>query len=99
MPFGAILPEGRQLPGWKVRKRSIRPNLAVRVGIASAHHLAAIFEDLHVANPGNLPERGVLLDPAIHDSAHFLEAHSRHGEIVPGRKTHHAADSLLRLSN
>jgi hypothetical protein len=71
----------------------------VRVGITRPHHLATIFENLHVTNPGNLPKRGVLLDPTIHDPAQFLEAHSWNGQIVTRRKTHHAADALLCLSN
>src|SRR6266403_589936 len=90
-----ILPERRQLPSGKVWQRSIRPNLAVRMRIARAHHLAAIFENLHVIDPRNFAERDILLDPGIHDSAQLREAHSWNGEIVPRRKTHHAADSLL----
>src|SRR5260370_41205168 len=67
--------------------------------IARAQHYAGILENLHVTNPGNLSERGVLLDPAVHDSAQFLRVHSRNCEIVARRKTHHAADSLLCLSH
>src|SRR5258706_390890 len=95
MFLSAIIPERRQLSTRKVWQRSIRPNLAVRMRIARAHHLAAIFENLHVIDPRNLPKRDILLDPGIHDSAQLREAHSRNCEIVPRRKTHHAADSLL----
>src|SRR5204863_8829779 len=52
-----------------------------------------------MTNPGNLPECGVLLDPAIHDPPQFLRAHSGNCEIVTRRKTHHAADSLLTVSH
>jgi hypothetical protein len=38
-----------------------------------------------------------LLHPAVYDSAQFPRAHARDGEIVPRRKTHHAADSALGL--
>src|SRR5438128_12004293 len=95
---GVVFLEGRQLPRGEVWQRSIRPNLAVRVWIARAHHLAAILENLHVVNPGNLPKCAVLLDPSIHDSAQFLDAHLRHGEIVSRRKTHHPANPLLCFS-
>src|SRR6266571_6273360 len=61
--------------------------------------LGAILENLHMANPGNLPECGILLDPSVHDSAQFPRAHSRNTQIVPRRKTHHAADSALGLSD
>src|SRR5260370_2971497 len=67
--------------------------------IARAHHYAAILENLHVTNPGNLSERGVLLDPAVHDSAQFLRVHSRNREIGARRKTQLPADSLLCLSH
>src|ERR1700746_1251658 len=66
--------------------------------ITRTHHLPTILENLHVANPWNSSERGVLLDPGIHDSAQFREAHSWNGKIMPRRKTQHAADSPLRLS-
>src|SRR2546421_10655391 len=99
MFFGAILPERRQLPTGKVWQRSIRPNLAVRMRIARAHHLAAVLEDLHVINPWNFPKRAVLFDPAVHDGAQFRDAHSRNSEIMARRKTHHAADSLLHSPN
>ena len=52
-----------------------------------------------MANPRNLPECGVLLDPPVHDSGQFLQAHSRNSEIVTRRKTHHPADSLLCRSH
>src|SRR5258708_24987580 len=51
---GTILAERHELAGRKIWQRSIRPDLAVRVRIAGAQQLAAIFENLHVINPGNL---------------------------------------------
>ena len=65
--------------------------------IARSHQLAAIFENLHMADPGNLAKRGILLGPAIHDGAQFLMTHSRNCQIVPRRKTHDAADSRFGL--
>src|SRR5229473_2142507 len=95
--FDLILTEGRQLPSGKIWQRSIRPNLAVWVRIAGAQQLATIFEDLYVVNPRDLCECGVLLGPAVNDSAQFRDTRPCNREIMPRRKTHHAANSLLGL--
>jgi hypothetical protein len=34
----------------------------MRVRVAAAHHLAAVFEDLHVADPGKRVERAKFLE-------------------------------------
>ncbi len=99
MFFSMIFLDRHQLSGRKIRQRSVRPDLTVRVRITRAQQLATIFENLHVVNPWNFSECGVLFAPAVNDSAQLRDGHSCNGEVVARRKTHHPADSLLRLSS
>ena len=71
------------------------PDLAMRMRIAGAHHLAAILEDLHVADVGQAAQVGVLRGPHVHHQREIRHAHARHGQIVPRRKAAHAADARL----
>ena len=73
------------------------PDLAVRMGIAGAHHGAAVLEDLDVIKLGLAAEFGVLLGPGIDDEADSGEFHARDGEAVVGMKTEDAASSALLL--
>ena len=73
-----------------------RPDLPVRVRIAGAHHRAAIFENLHVADPGIRRESRVLFNPGFDDMPNVRRVHARQREIVPRRKTDDAADAAFR---
>ena len=68
------------------------------MGIAGAHHGAAVFEDLHVVELGLAAELSVLLGPGIDDEADGGEFHARDGEAVVGMKAEDAAASALLLS-
>src|SRR5438105_4879687 len=79
----------------KIRERSVRPNLAMGMRVAGAHEFAAIFENLYVADPGNLRERGKLFGPSIDHAAQFAGVHSWNGEIVARGKAQDAAQSAV----
>src|SRR5262249_23054644 len=81
------------------RHRSVSPNLAMRMRIASAHDGAAILEDLYVAHPIDLLQLRELLAPHANHFADFLERHARNGEVMPRRKADDAADALLGVSH
>ena len=71
----------------------------MRVRVAGAHQFAAVFEDLHVADPGDLRKRSVLLDPSVNDAPQFLSVHSRNGEIVARSETQYSADAAVGLGD
>src|SRR5580765_585211 len=78
---------------------SCGPNLAMGMRIAGAHHGAAVFEDLHMLDPGARPQIVELIDPQIDHGPEFAQAHARDGEVVARRKTSDAADSALRTGD
>lgn len=69
----------------------VQPDLAVRVSIAAAHHCAVILEDVNGPDVGLRGELGEFVAPGIDDSSDLRDAHAREGQIVPRRKTDHAA--------
>ncbi len=87
MFFCAIAAKGFVFARRKVRQRSSCPDLAMRVRVAGAHQLAAVFENLDMANPGKVRERRKLIGPSVNHSPQFAKAHPRDGEIMPRRKT------------
>lgn len=95
MLFCAIGTKRFIFAGWKIRQRGVGPDLAMRVRVAGAHQFTAIFENLHVANPGNFCERRILLGPRVNYAAQFTNAHVRNGKIVPRRKAQDAADASI----
>ena len=76
-----------------VGQRVARPDLAVRVRIACAHHGAAVFEDLYVVDLGPRAEFQVLLHPRIHHLAQVGRLHVGDRQVVARRETDHAAES------
>jgi hypothetical protein len=72
-----------------------RPDLAVRVGIAAAHHGATVFEDLDIVDERVGAELGVLIDPRVDDSAHGGLIHFGEREVVARREADDAADAGL----
>src|ERR1051326_845463 len=76
-----------------------RPDLAMRMGIASPHHGAAVFEDLHIIDDRRLPHLLELLDPGVHYATQSRYFHARHGEIVARRETNHPADARFRFGD
>src|ERR1700758_2539316 len=83
----------------KIGQLGIRPNLAVRMRIAGAHNLTPVFENLHMANPGNGTEFAVLFRPDLNHAADFLHFHSRDGQVMAWRETNYATDSSLRATD
>jgi len=74
-------------PEWEGSEAKHSPKSGSAGGDCSRHHLAAIFENLHVVNQGICPSAEKLFDPAIHDSAQFQEAHSRTVRSCRGENT------------
>jgi hypothetical protein len=70
---------------------ALRPHLPVRVRVAGAHHLAAVLEQLHVADLGARAQLGRLLRPQVDHAAHRGLAQRREGQVVPRREADHAA--------
>src|SRR5207248_4496807 len=50
----------------KIWHGGVGPDLAVWVGVAGAHHGAAILENLHIVDGGERAQLGVLLGPEVH---------------------------------
>ncbi len=71
----------------------IRPDLAVRVRIACAHHLAAIFEDLNISHPGHRSELFILLAPGLDHLFDRRIVHTRNRQVMKRRKTQHSGDT------
>src|SRR5271165_336262 len=75
-----------QLFFWRFWNRCRRPNLAVGVGIAGAHHGAAILENLYVSDIFQVAEFAELFDPGAHYNFNSVDTHGGQCEIVPRRK-------------
>ncbi len=71
----------------------------MRVRIAGSHHLAAIFENLHVANHRHPAQFGILRCPGIDHQLEIRRRHARYGQIVARRKTGYPADARLTFRN
>src|SRR6266404_8355599 len=70
-----------------------RPDLAVRMGVAGAHHFAAVFENLHVLNFVQGSQFAELTGPGADDLLDRADTHAGKSQIVARREAHHAADS------
>src|SRR6185369_16406914 len=82
-----------------VRNRLVGPYLAVRVRIAAAHHLAAIFEDLDVLELRVGTQFDVLVCPKVDYTRDFLDAHSGECQVMSGGETQYSASSGFALSD
>src|SRR5258708_5179583 len=69
----------------------------MRMRIARAHHLAAVLENLHVADSGDQGKLRELRSPRADDLFDFGQAHAGQRQIVPRREAHDAADARLAL--
>ena len=78
-----------------VGKRMARPDLAVRMRIAGAHHGAAIFEDLYVVDGRVGAEFSILLDPRVHNLAQVGQLHTGDSQVMARRETYYPADARL----
>ena len=65
------------------------------MGIAGAHHCAAIFKYLNVVNLFPPAEFAKLAHPRVHDLFDIWQRHGRQSEIVTGRKANDPADPGL----
>src|SRR6185437_8145656 len=66
------------------------PDLAMRMGVAGAHHRAAILKNLHMVHARIRAEFLVLCGPGANDLRDFRRLHGSQSKIVARRKTHHA---------
>ena len=87
--------ERRPFLGRFVRHRGVRPDLSVRVRIASAHHRAAIFKNQDGIDSVFGAPQLILLGPNINYGAKFGVGHLRERQIMPRRKTYDAAGALF----
>jgi hypothetical protein len=76
---------------------ALRPHLPVRMRVAGAHHLAAVLEQLHVADLAARAQLGRLLRPQVDHAAHRGLAQRREGQVVPRREADHAAGARFGL--
>ena len=75
------------------------PDLAVGMGIAGAHHGAAVLEDLHMVDIRQFAQRGRLAGPRIHHGGDFRHVHARQRQRVVGMEAEHAATPAFRLGD
>jgi len=85
----------RQFARGRLWNRFRRPYLAMRMRIASAHHLAAVFENLHMANSRYLAELFKLSCPGADYFFDSRQIHAGERQIMTGGEAHHAANSRL----
>ena len=71
------------------------PDLAVGMGIAGAHHGAAVLEDLDVLDLGARAELCGLAGPHLDDAADGGDVHGGEGEVVAGIEAEDAAEAAL----
>ncbi len=76
-----------------IRNPVICPDLAVRVRIACAHHLTAIFEDLNISHPRHRSELFILLTPGLDHLFDRLIGHTGNRQVMQRRKTQHSRDT------
>jgi hypothetical protein len=94
-PRGVLALRGR-LFHQQIRRRSLRPNLSVRMRIAGAHHRPAILEDCHGIDRRDGAELGVLLRPHVYYVGNVVDRHPCNVQIVTRREAHHAAEPAFR---
>jgi len=72
------------------------PDLAVWMGVAGAHHRAAVLEDLHVLDPVVGAQLLVLAHPGVDDGADLFAGHAGQGERVVGVVAEDLAEAACR---
>ncbi len=93
--FGEVVELGGELEGGLVGDVLGGPDLAVGMGVAGAHHGAAVLEDLDVLDVGASAELGGLVGPHLDDAADGGELHGGEGEVVAGIEAEDAAEATL----
>src|SRR5215469_9043955 len=73
------------------------PDLTVWMRIAASHHLAAVFEDLHVADSGARHQMFELVGESVDNGPNPAGAHPGQREAVVRRETYHAANARFRF--
>ena len=73
------------------------PDLAVRMGIAGAHHGAAIFEDLYIADIRPVAELSSLRGPGFDNPLDLCGLHAGERQAVIGMKAENTAGPSLAL--
>ena len=69
------------------------------MGIASAHHGAAVFENLYVVDIFQPGQFAKLSDPGVDDQFNLIQRHGGQREIVTGRKADHPANPRFRFGD
>ena len=80
-----------------VRQSLIRPDLAMWMWIARAHHLTAILEDLNGGDPVARAEFKILVSPGIDHPPNLRDTHPRDRQAVIRQEAYDTADAALRL--
>ena len=75
-----------------------RPDLAMRMRVAGAHHGASVLKDLNVMDPFDRRDFFGFIRPGIDDAANIRALHLGQREAVIGMEAEHFADSLHRFS-
>ncbi len=88
---GEVVLLGGELEGGLVGDVLGGPDLAVGMGVTGAHHGAAVFEDLHVADIGAGAELFGLLGPHGDDGFDRGQVHGGEGEVVARGEAEDAA--------
>src|SRR5207247_11223081 len=83
------------------RDSLLRPDLAVGMRIAAAHHFTLVFEYLDMVDVRPPSEIAMLLHPGFNHSKDLVHRHLREAQVVPRRKAKNPADATLghRLQN
>src|SRR5437879_2829855 len=84
------------LPGLDWNRRC-RPDLAVRMGVTSSHHGAAVFKNLHMVDGLDAAQLAELFHPRLDDRFGLFRSHGGQRKIVPRRKADYLADARLAL--
>src|ERR1022692_4871241 len=90
-----VSPLRSEFLGGRLRNRRGRPDLAMRMRIAGAHHGAAVFEDLYVVDVFQAGQFPKLSDPCVDDQLNLIPRHRGQGEIVTWGKANHTANPRL----
>jgi hypothetical protein len=86
---------GVKLFGNLIRQLGLRPDLAVRMRVRTAHYSALILEDLRVADKILCAQVGAFARPGFQHVFDGRIIQFGQGQVVAGRETHHLAQTAL----
>ena len=80
-----------------VRQSLVRPDLAMWMWIARAHHLAAILENLNGGDPVPGAKFEILVSPRVDHAPNLRDTHACDRQAVIRQEAYDTADAALRL--